>query len=539
MICRKRQDRIPFMNTHFFFILVLVLALRFHLAADVYFLDSVDGRDTQTGIREDQAWQSFGALKGLTLKPGDSIRLKRGSVFEGKLTLRVTGSADAPIVVEAYGEGALPRIEAHGKAAGVAIVDSQHVIVQDLEITADAALSAHPEPVSRSSGVEVHATEQGSFAHITLRRLFIHNIFPTLPREHEGIRSTTYLGNGITVEGSGEVSASVLIEACRIETTGFKAIELKRVQQVQVLDNHMHNIGGPAIQPGWVKQLVVRGNTVDGSGASSDPRMHGRGSGIWPWTSEDVLIEHNRFMHARGPGDSCGIHIDFNCRDVIVQYNLSYENEGGFIEILGNNHNCAYRYNISVNDGYRVKGEEGAFQEGKILWTSGYVGRDQAKHGPYHSYIYNNTAYVKPGGRSCFSISPTTQGLLVANNLFVLQGPVLNVSGDQDRQVLKDVERIPGALVTHNLFLQETSIPENLPVDWEHTILGDPQFMNPGGTDPADYLPINHELITDAGIEISPLPGDAVGLRIGLKPTLDILGNPIRGLPDLGAIELP
>lgn len=56
---------------------------------------------------------------------------------------------------------------------------------------------------------------------------------------------------------------------------------------------------------------------------------------------------------------------------------------------------------------------------------------------------------------------------------------------------------------------------------------------------PADYLPTNRKLISDAGIEISPLPGDAVGLRIGLKPTSDILGNPIRGLPDPGAIELP
>ena len=31
----------------------------------------------------------------------------------------------------------------------------------------------------------------------------------------------------------------------------------------------------------------------------------------------------------------------------------SYNNEGGFAEILGDNINCGYRYNISVNDGYR------------------------------------------------------------------------------------------------------------------------------------------------------------------------------------------
>ena len=37
----------------------------------------------------------------------------------------------------------------------------------------------------------------------------------------------------------------------------------------------------------------------------------------------------------------------------MFQYNYSYNNEGGFAEVLGDNINCGYRYNISVNDGYR------------------------------------------------------------------------------------------------------------------------------------------------------------------------------------------
>jgi hypothetical protein len=38
---------------------------------------------------------------------------------------------------------------------------------------------------------------------------------------------------------------------------------------------------------------------------------------------------------------------------------------------------------------------------------------------------------------------------------------------------------------------------------------------------------------------IQPVPNDSVGLRVGLKVLVDILGNPVRGLPDLGAIESP
>ena len=40
------------------------------------------------------------------------------------------------------------------------------------------------------------------------------------------------------------------------------------------------------------------------------------------------------------------------------------------------------------------------------------------------------------------------------------------------------------------------------------------------------------------GIEIPQIQGDKKGLITGLKADKDILGNPIKGLPDMGAIEL-
>jgi hypothetical protein len=251
-----------------------------------------------------------------------------------------------------------------------------------------------------------------------------------------------------------------------------------------------------------------------------------------------VLIEKNRFMHARGKGDSCGIHIDFNCRDVVVQYNLSVDNEGGFVEILGNNFNCAYRYNISINDGARVKGKGGAHQEGKVLWTSGFVGTHQKKQGPINSYIYNNTVYVGPGRRSCFSIAPTTEGLLIANNIFHLMGETEDVLGDQDQRRSKRIGRIPRSLVSHNLYLPGSVLPDSLPLVERDRILGDPQFRNPGGLEPTDYIPGDASLVKDRGLVIPLLEGDPDGLRTGLAVTQDFFGNRIRGIPDIGAVQM-
>ena len=69
-------------------------------------------------------------------------------------------------------------------------------------------------------------------------------------------------------------------------------------------------------------------------------------------------------------------------------------------------------------------------------------------------------------------------------------------------------------------------------------LFGDPQFKNPGWFNAEDYIPQNAEIIKDKGIPIEKLPGDEVGLTIGLKVEKDFFVNQIKGAPDLGAIEL-
>jgi hypothetical protein len=96
--------------------------------------------------------------------------------------------------------------------------------------------------------------------------------------------------------------------------------------------NTLADIGGPGIHPRQCRRVIPRDNTVNRSGPSLDPRMNARSSGIRPWRCENVLMEHNRFPHARGKADACGMRVDYGCRDVIVQYNLSADHEGGYAE---------------------------------------------------------------------------------------------------------------------------------------------------------------------------------------------------------------
>ena len=70
--------------------------------------------------------------------------------------------------------------------------------------------------------------------------------------------------------------------------------------------------------------------------------------------------------------------------------NYSYNNEGGFVQILGANVDCGYRYNISVRDGSRVEGVDGALQNGRLVNVSNFC-NIAAGCPSAGNFIYNNT----------------------------------------------------------------------------------------------------------------------------------------------------
>jgi hypothetical protein len=223
---------------------------------------------------------------------------------------------------------------------------------------------------------------------------------------------------------------------------------------------------------------------------------------------------------------------------VIVQYNFSANNAGGFCEILGNNHNCAYRYNVSVNDGHRVKGRNGAMQDGKTFWLSGYVGKGE-RSGPFNTYFYNNTIFVSSNIVAKMAVAPTAEGVLIANNIFCIAGSSRLVKGDQPKPDNGKATALKNVIFENNLYLHPDNWPAAAPIKDGSSLVGDPEFANAGGLQLEDYLPRNAKLVKQVGIKIPKIPHDQRGLTGGLNPARDILGNKITGLPDLGAIRMP
>ncbi|GAA3575117.1 hypothetical protein GCM10022395_25230 [Snuella lapsa] len=400
----------------------------------------------------------------------------------------------------------------------------------------------------------VKTTKPGIYEHIKLKNIHVSNIFfekEGYIRPKEEVRTPNGIQNyGWGIRFINNLDAAyfkhVSIDSSIIENVSHTGIKLTvrsndnnfGLTDFQISNNKINNIGGPGIQMSGVSNGHIFENIVDRSGSNDDSRKWGRGSGLWTWGSSNILIEKNRFMDANGPGDSAGAHIDFNCSNIILQYNFSANNAGGFCEILGNNYNCAYRYNISINDGYRVKGENGAFQEGKILWLSGYNGRKVKRKGPFNSYIYNNTIYVSKNIVAKIAIDRAAKGILIANNIFHIKGASIAVKGDQYNPETEGAWETTDVIFKNNLFLHGKSWPINQPLQDAKPLFGDPNFYKNNGRDIKDYIPQNVGLVKNKGLIIPKLPHDSIGITVTLNPPKDILGNPIKGLPDLGAIEI-
>ncbi|WP_396187104.1 T9SS sorting signal type C domain-containing protein [Flavobacterium sp.] len=103
-----------------------------------YYIDSVAGSDTANGTTISTPWKNLTRINGLTLRLGDKIFLKAGSVWNGQqLKFGGSGTTAFPIIVNQYGTGAKPKINGNGLVGeGVVYLYNQdNIEINNLEIT--------------------------------------------------------------------------------------------------------------------------------------------------------------------------------------------------------------------------------------------------------------------------------------------------------------------------------------------------------------------------------------------------------------------
>ena len=331
-------------------------------------------------------------------------------------------------------------------------------------------------------GIKVVASTQ-DLENFSFNNLYIHDIYPT-----PTLNSNIHKGYGIKLESQSDINSGLfntisnirLINTTITETghygfwiksLGLIGIDSVKNNQIIVENCVFEHTGGSGFVPNKSENVLVQNCIFNHTGSSLDNRMWKRGSGMWPFDCKDVIAQHNKFMNAHGPMDSYGSHIDYGNENVVFQYNYSYNNEGGFAEILGDNINCGYRYNISVNDGYREDPNGIPWdKKGKIFWVSNFCGQNPIRCPNVGTFIYNNTVFVNDTLNPEIYFWPNIGDIYVYNNLIVV--------GQHGETIPTLIENDFNELyISNNLFYDSTRI--NLDNDLKNNaIYADPLLFN-------------------------------------------------------------
>ena len=400
--------------------------------ASVFYVSSSSGDDKNDGLTPASAWKTIDKVNVMPLVPGDSIRFRSGDVFKGKLSIVDEGGKKGlPLVIAGYGTGAKPLLDGDGYLSTIHIVNSGYIHLSDIEITNDGGPAHQGDPEDLRYGLYIENTHADgtTYEHYRFRNLNFINIYPTInvtDDDNTGVNAHAIITSG---SWGDDVHPSrfrdMRVENCYFTRTARHATLFKAIDSLLIRNNFFEHVGGAGMVIGNnCTNILVEHNVTDHTGSKIDSRMAGRGSGIWCFRSKNLTVQHNKFMYARGIHDSYGMHIDIGNRNVVYQYNYSEGNEGGFVEILGANVNVGYRYNLSVGDGWRKRGN----RYGQIFWLAGWSGDPSNPVGSDSIFVYNNSIYVRDTIAPGIWIEEVSKNARIYNNIIYASnefGPVV------------------------------------------------------------------------------------------------------------------
>lgn len=115
------------------------------------------------------------------------------------------------------------------------------------------------------------------------------------------------------------------------------------------------------------------------------------GSGYWSVRVRDATVRNNFFANFARKHDACTNHVDIGNKNTLFHHNVGFQNEGGFLEVLGYSNSTQMKYSVSIDDG--IDKVSNGLKDVFSFMSSGYPGppRDNrpAKAGK-DVYVSNN-----------------------------------------------------------------------------------------------------------------------------------------------------
>lgn len=370
-----------------------------------YYLDSAAAPDGN-GKSEATAFDSLEDINGIEFAAGDKILIKAGSEFQGQLYPKGSGSEEAPIVIDMYGEGEKPLIDGNGRysdaptfrdngpfgeeGSAVYLCNQEYWEINNLRVK---NWSDDGQDKERS-GIRVEAYGGGTYHHIYIKNCEISDIrgyngqdsiWDVVPENggttFYGSRTTHRTGGinvvsyterdltnatssstaGAVIDEEPTVFDDILIEGNKIENCHANGITTTNIRgeldnkdyrhtNVVIRGNEIRNVQRAGIVPLYTSGALVERNLVD----TFQQTYAGYGCGIWCDRADGMVFQYNEVCNGKNTMDGMAFNLDDMTENGIIQYNYTHNNVGGgiMLHVRTNsyNRNNTVRYNLSVND---------------------------------------------------------------------------------------------------------------------------------------------------------------------------------------------
>ena len=485
-----------------------------------YYVDASSGSDSNSGTSQGAPFKSFWPLNRLELKPGDSVLLKRGEVWNEPINLHGSGtSLGNRITLGAYGTGPKPIIDARGlSSAAIRWFDSSYIRITDLEVS-------NWDENFREQGkyaIETGLWKASNATHIYFDNLHIHHVRLGTDRGDGGKGLNNTSGGGIRVatdlnnsDRTGKSITDVSITDCFLDDLEHFGIHMFDVDGFAISNNVIRRPGYSSMILSDCSNGTLGNNYLEDVGIKITDRDT---AGFDLYEGNDIVVEYNVINRVWERSSGQGINIDDGTA-YIVQYNYFHEPGAGMVVVNRTTGlNNIIRYNICQHPGK------------EIIRNLGNRGLN----------VYNNTIYVQnplepaplvanwpSEGMSSSDPNNYPQDTEVYNNLYFDESVAI-VTTD-----LIDPGRGANNVFESNLFFGNftDTVPEDPSV-----LFVDPQLVSPGSG------LIDESSLFAHGLEGYLLQGTSQAIGAGVivagSGGKDLWGNPLpAGSPSIGAHE--
>lgn len=405
-----------------------------------YYIDSIDGNDSNSGLSEDEAVKTIGGLKIAEITAGVHFLFRNGGAYECEVTLNdCSGTEEYPIVISSYGEGEKAVLYTNNTTEVFRLFDCSYVTISDIAVTAP-----------NGGGIWINTQDKTSEG-ITIDNVYFYDMpngkvtsrddfsrGAAAARAAVMVKSlpgtSRYPVNDLTISNCEvyDVANGFIIWGSWNEAETPWCETEEEIDPVfntgLLIENcYLHDMDAEAIVIGMCDGALVTNcrmiNCCQGEGVDENREILYFTAACWFWGSVNSTVQYCEIAGQKNVGDGMAVDFDSYSHNCTYQYIYSHDN----MRFMCNNpnysghHGNTVRYCLSINDnGGRSTTAVGSSGEHELNFYNNTIINSAEFHlkNIYDSIVANNIFVMEDGATFAYDLDNASRGNKISNNCY-------------------------------------------------------------------------------------------------------------------------